>query len=294
MNRWHKYDRRQKLPHRAVTHSRHESQSHALRFVLFAVAVFSFLAIPRDGHAQTRGASPGMVVVRSGAYAPFYPSEPDERIRVASFLLDAVPVTNADFLEFVRQRPRWRRSQIARLFADEAYLAEWASDVSFGDRSRARHPVTRISWFAAAAYCRSVDKRLPSEAEWEYVALADERSRTGMTEARSVRRILAWYASPRRGTAEVGRGRANFYRVHDMHGLVWEWVSDFNATMVSADNRQDRDAQEQRFCGGASIGSADTANYAAFMRFAFRSSLEASYTVRNLGFRCARNLGESR
>ena len=31
-------------------------------------------------------------------------------------------------------------------------------------------------------------------------------------------------------------------------------------------------------------------NYAAFMRYAFRGSIKANYTTKNLGFRCAKNI----
>lgn len=58
-----------------------------------------------------------------------------------------------------------------------------------------------------------------------------------------------------------------------MHGVVWEWVYDFNGSLVSSDNRESGDAAAERYCGGAALGAIDIANYAAFMRYAFRSSL---------------------
>ena len=43
------------------------------------------------------------------------------------------------------------------------------------------------------------------------------------------------------------------------------------------------------YCAGGALGATDTRNYAAFMRYAFRSSLKGNYTVPNLGFRGARD-----
>ena len=51
----------------------------------------------------------------------------------------------------------------------------------------------------------------------------------------------------------------------------------------------DTGLERQLFCGAGSLGASDRANYPAFMRFGFRSSLRAGYTVHNLGFRCAKN-----
>ena len=47
------------------------------------------------------------------------------------------------------------------------------------------------------------------------------------------------------------------------------------------------DRETERFCGGASASAADVRNYAAFMRYAMRTSVEADYAIRNMGFRCA-------
>ena len=90
----------------------------------------------------------------------------------------------------------------------------------------------------------------------------------------------------------VGVGRANYFGAQDMHGLVWEWVSDFNTAMVTGDARGDTGLDRQLFCGSGSLGVKDRSNFPAFMRYGFRSSLKANYTVHNLGFRCAKDLEE--
>jgi formylglycine-generating enzyme required for sulfatase activity len=60
--------------------------------------------------------------------------------------------------------------------------------------------------------------------------------------------------------------------------------------MVTGDARGDTGIDRQLFCGAGSVGASDRANFPAFMRSAFRSSLKASYTVHNLGFRVAKDL----
>ena len=236
----------------------------------------------------------GMVVVPAGVYAPLFRSERDAKtVAVKSFQLDVTPVTNAEFLEFIRANPRWQRSQVKRIFADESYLQHWAGELELGTNAAvvARQPVTRVSWFAAKAFAVWKGKRLPTTEEWELAAGAGFTEVDGGKDAEFARAVNRWYSTPSPVVLPVvGAGRTNFFGLHDLHGLVWEWTSDFNSALVTGDARGDSGLERQLFCGNGSLGATDRANYPAFMRFGFRSSLKAAYTVPNLGFRCAKDL----
>ena len=129
---------------------------------------------------------------------------------------------------------------------------------------------------------------MPSEAEWELAA--NPASDDPFVKEELARRVLAFYARPRGVLPNAGDTPPNAYGVRDLHGVIWEWVADWNASFAPVDNRQDRDPEQDAFCGGAAVGASDPASYATFMRFAFRSSLEATYALHHLGFRCARSL----
>jgi len=234
----------------------------------------------------------GMALVPAGRYTPLYRAEKYPKdIPVAAFWLDVLPVSNGDYLEFIRANPKWRRSQVKRLFADVDYLKRWRSDLDPGTNAPANAPVTHVSWFAAKAYCAWKGKRLPTTAEWEYAAAAGPTRVDGENDPEFVRQVRTWYSTPSPDTLPaVGRGQTNVFGVHDLHGLVWEWVADFNTAMVTGDARGDTGLDRQLFCGAGSEGAKNTANFPAFMRYGFRSSLKASYTVHNLGFRAARSL----
>jgi formylglycine-generating enzyme required for sulfatase activity len=151
--------------------------------------------------------------------------------------------------------------------------------------------VTFVSWFAAKAYAQWKNKRLPAVAEWEYAASAGPTRPDGENDAAFKRQVLEWYSAPTPAQLPpVGSGRSNFWGVHDLHGLVWEWVADFNTAMVTGDARGDTGLERDLFCGSGSQGVKDTGNFPAFMRYGFRSSLKADYCVHNLGFRCAKDL----
>lgn len=214
---------------------------------------------------------------------------------MAPFLLDERPVTNGEFLRFVLRHERWRRDRLPRLFADATYLAHWASPIRLGPEAPADAPVVRVSWFAAKAYCEAQGKRLPTEAEWEYAAAADATRADARQDPAFVHRLLAWYSRPTpKVLPPAGRGEPNLWGVRDLHGLVWEWVSDFHGTLVGTDARAGDDGDRLQFCGAGAVSARNVNDYAAFMRVAFRSSLQASFTTGNLGFRCARDLEEER
>ncbi len=238
---------------------------------------------------QGQPVPPGMARLPAGVYRPLYRAgaEPKE-VPVKAFCLDILPVTTADFLEFVRANPAWRRSNVKRLFADEFYLKNWRADLDPGTDAVMDTPVTFVSWFAANAYAGWMGKRLPTVAEWEYAAAAGPNSQDGSKDAAFNSHILVWYNSPAPAhLAPVGAGEKNYWGIQDLHGLVWEWIADFNNSIGNGDARSDTGPDAGLFCGAGAQGAKDVGNYPAFMRYGFRSSLKAEYCVHNLGFRCA-------
>lgn len=242
-----------------------------LRLALACVCVLSTVA------------SADRAPIGPATYRPAFPASSSEAaVPVARFWLDRTQVTNAQFLGFVRAQPAWRRDRVAALRAEANYLAHWAAPDRLGD-APPDAPVVNVSWFAARAYCAARGGRLPLEKEWELAAAASADQRDARGDRALQDAILAWYAerTPAR-LPDVGR-RANAWGVYDLHGLVWEWIEDFNAALVTADSRSTGDM----FCGGAAARSQDPTAYATFMRLAFRSALQARFTTNLLGFRCA-------
>lgn len=251
----------------------------------------------------------GMAFLTGGQYRPLYLSEDSPVVKVDDFWLDVEPVSNKEFAAFVGAHPKWDRARAPKLFADPGYLGHWrvgsaspgADDRGLGSpsvkqagsvplRQDLDKPVTRVSWYAADAYCRSLGKRLPTVAEWEYAGSASQTDPMGSREPGYTQTILEWYARPA-GDAlpDLGQTPPNYWGARDMHGVVWEWVDDFNSALVTGESRSDGQINKNLFCGAGAAGAADPTDYAAFMRFAFRSSLKASYVLPTLGFRCAKS-----
>ena len=212
-------------------------------------------------------------------------------MRIAPFALMRKPVTNAEFLVFVRSHPDWRRDRVASVFAEPRYVSHWAGPVTLGPTALPQQPVVQVSWFAARAYCEAQGARLPTWVEWEYAAAADEVRRDARGDPLWRDRILHWYSQPsNRPLQRAGLQGANAYGVQDLHGLVWEWTEDFSSLLVDADNRTQGDADKAKFCGAGALSMNDRNHYAVLMRVAMLSSLDAEDTTANLGFRCAKEL----
>ncbi len=231
-----------------------------------------------------------MVRLDEGTYTPLYKTATgDSVVSVAAFDLAVRPVTNAEFLAFVRANPTWRRSAAAALMVEDGYLGHWAGDVDLGEAPPAS-PVVNVSWFAARAYAAWAGARLPTTDEWEYAASASATQADGRADPAFVRTILARYSRPTPNPLPAaGQGEANVWGVRDLHGLVWEWTSDVMSALVTADSRQSADANSRRFCAAGAVGASDFHDYAAFLRYGFRGGLEARFAVPNLGFRLARD-----
>lgn len=233
--------------------------------------------------------APAQIPVGPGDFMSVLPTGEDKKTTyIERFQLDQRPVTNGEFLAFVLRHPEWRRDRVPALFADKDYLSHWIAAERLGKAADLDQPVTRVSWFAARAYCEATGGRLPTWSEWEFAAAADESRPDARHDAAWRERILTWYGQPAsHALSRVGLGPANYYGVQDLHGLVWEWVEDFNALLVSSDSRDQSDPDKLKFCGAGAINLEDRDNFAVLMRIAFLSALEARSTERSLGFRCA-------
>ena len=210
---------------------------------------------------------------------------------VPAFELAKTPVTNGEFLAFVKAHPEWRRGAVAPVFAEPRYLSHWRGPLDLGPSALPQQPVTWVSWFAASAYCEAQGARLPTWLEWEYTAAADETRRDARKDPAWRERILAWYSRPSNtALPRAGLQPANVYGVQALHGLVWEWSEDAGSLLISGDNRNQGDADKAKFCGAGSLSTGDRESYAVLMRVAMLSSLEARDATANMGFRCARSL----
>lgn len=176
------------------------------------------------------------------------------------------------------------------VFAGPAYLADWADALHPAPQASPQAPVTGVSWFAARAYCESEGARLPTWLEWESAAAADATRADARDDPQWRQRILTWYERPAARVLPPVGGPPDVHGARDLHGLIWEWVDDFNALFISGDSRTQGDPDKQKFCGAGAISIVRRDSYAVLMRVALLSSLGGADATGSLGFRCARTL----
>jgi formylglycine-generating enzyme required for sulfatase activity len=188
-----------------------------------------------DTHCGTP--TPGMALVPCGCYdmgdhfAEGYEDElPVHNVCISAFSMDLHEVTNAEYAECVDDgacTPPYQTSSYRR----PSYYGNPAYD---------NFPVLHVDWFMADAYCTWAEKRLPTEAEWEYAArggLAGKRYPWGDT----IDCDDACYGRYRPGcddhchngmcdndTHPVESYAPNGYGLYDMAGNIAEWANDWH------------------------------------------------------------------
>lgn len=206
---------------------------------------------------------------------------------VASYSLMERPVSNADFAAFLARQPQWRRDQVPAVFASPGYLGHWAQPDSPGSDLAPDAPVVQVNWYAADAYCREQQARLPTFVEWEYAAAADATRRDARRDPQW--RMRQVNDGTRHALDAPADSPPNAYGVYGLHGANWEWSADFASLLGEGDRRGQDDGERLRFCGATALAFNDPGDYGVVKRFVLLSALQPAATLGNLGFRCARS-----
>ncbi len=198
----------------------------------------------------------------------FHMGEPPNQVDVTlsrGFWLGKYEVTQGEYRQVMNDSPSF--------FPGGGRVSALAAGVDVD-----KLPVEMVWWKDAVEFCRVFTEqerkagrlppgweyRLPTEAQWEYACRAGTQTRYSFGDNESRLADFAWYddnasmlrdVPPARGgrTHEVGQKLPNAWGLHDMHGNVWEWCSDwYQQTLVGGADPEFAERTYQRVFRGGS------------------------------------------
>jgi formylglycine-generating enzyme required for sulfatase activity/serine/threonine protein kinase len=173
--------------------------------------------------------------------------------------------------------------------------SEWSATYGFGDQ----YPAYNISHDEATQFARKLNElleaqgviagyevRLPTEAQWEYAVRAGSAADYCFGDNVQSLGDYAWYDENSRNTNHpVGTKLPNAWGIHDGHGSVWEWCSDWYDSEYPKGPVTDPVGPAK---GSKRVDRGGSWSYqAAICRSASRDWYEPSIRSRALGFRLA-------
>jgi len=215
------------------------------------------------------------------AFSEGYSDElPVHNVCISAFEMDVHEVTNAEYAECVAGggcTAPYRSSSPSR----------WTY---YGNPAYDDFPVIWVDWYQAEDYCTWAEKRLPTEAEWEYAArggLSGKRYPWGDTISGTDANYWNSGDPWNNDTSEVEYYAPNGYGLYDTAGNVSEWVNDWyqsNYYTVSPPNDPPGPATgTSRVLRGGTWG-----DYTDGLRVADRSWKSPVLEYYVIGFRCGR------
>jgi sulfatase modifying factor 1 len=239
--------------------------------------------------------------------------EPEHPASVGTFALDKYEVTVGRFRAFVNAGADppsagagahplitgsgWDSTWNAAYPADAAALVadlQSGADCSWVATGSVTEtfPINCVTWYEAFAFCVWDSGRLPTEAEWEYVAAGGDENRFYPWGAIEPTAAYANYGVPSSSIAAVGSALLGVGRWGhlDLAGNVYEWTLDgygadyYSVVATGCDDCANLGVTSQRSIRGGGWTSSEFG-----LRPAHRDGFSADLTSTLTGFRCARD-----
>ncbi len=190
-------------------------------------------------------------------------AQPQQEVHLDSFYIDRHEVTYADFMRFKPQA----KYKVTAL----------------------NEPMRGINWYEADAYCAWIDKRLPTEFEWE------KSARDGDD------RIFVWGQEPHNDWASLGKTvqpvgsfkkDISLAGVFDMTGNVSEWTASWYRPYPDSTYKDENFGEKLKVSRGGGIQKREHGFMQEFITIPYRNPLPPKGRFWDTGFRCALSVDE--
>lgn len=226
---------------------------------------------------------------------------PVHKVFLDDFYIDKYEVTNEQYADFLNQYGKDTDNSGHKLIDIEGSNIERKGDIYIAKSGFEKHPVTKVSWYGAAAYAQFYGEKLPTEAQWEKAARGGlEGNRYPWGDGISNDNGNYWEIGGNdfwTKTAPVGSFAPNVFGLYDMAGNVWEWCADEYdpdyygkspannpkgpGVKIDFSNDDFINIKEKRVARG---GAWDSNTH--FLRLANRLKASPESMYDNVGFRC--------
>jgi formylglycine-generating enzyme required for sulfatase activity len=267
------------------------------RITLLSLILSLVLASGAGGAPQSKTTPPsysGMVLIPQGAFEMgsrrslreldpvsifqadrhmLGPEDPAHEVILDAYYIDLYEVTNADYKKHITA-------------TGSKTLPRYWDDSNF---NQPKQPVVGITWKEARAFCRSNNKRLPTEAEWEKAGRGKQPVKYPWgNEAPDKTRVN--FSDHIGKTTPVGSyptGKSD-YGVFDLSGNVAEWVRDWHFPeyylFSPKENPPGPDKGHYKIIRGG-----NWKNNAEDVNLTYRNATVPKARSKTVGFRCAAN-----
>lgn len=166
---------------------------------------------PKEAKTPMVSIPPGQFTMgdRNGEPAEY----PERLVSLSGFLMDKTEVSNEAYARCVQ--------------AGVCDRAPYVEDERLGAPN---HPVVGVTWMDAARFCKWMDKRLPTEAEWEYAAKGKDHRKwpwKGAFDPKKANTAMQGDFHGKTAPVDAYKEGESPYGVLNMAGNAAEWVSDY-------------------------------------------------------------------
>ena len=214
----------------------------------------------------------------------WYQDELHRSVSLSPFALDENEVSTEQFRLYAEQNDVYTEAENRNLTgkvvdSESEFAITQVQDLNWTNAYQpyqADLPVVHVTLNDAMAYCESLGKRLPSEAEWEYAARGYQQYVYPWGNDWDATKLYWKGTNDSEQVKSIGSFPRSMGGHFDLGGGVSEWTSSLDETETSA------------YIKGASRFDSNTAN----IRIAVRRLENTDYSGEDVGFRCAEDLAE--